>query len=93
MATTEGIADPKFPPADVDSELNPGKQNKVEVDPVSSEVAVSKEIKEEAEVNEKKKETEKREAIHTLKSAIIISGIIVAVAGAAFAIAKKLREK
>ena len=50
-------------------------------------------LKEQAEAKQKKKEREKKEALQTLKSAIIISGIIVAVAGAAFAITKKLREK
>ena len=50
-------------------------------------------LKEQAEAEQKKKEREKKEALQTLKSAIIISGIVVAVAGAAFAITMKLREK
>lgn len=50
-------------------------------------------LKEQAEIKQKKKEAEKKDTLQTLKSAIIISGIVVAVAGAAFAITKKLREK
>lgn len=50
-------------------------------------------LKEQAETKEKKKEKEKEDAMHTIKSAIIISGIVVAVVGAVFAITKKLREK
>ncbi|OIW02026.1 hypothetical protein TanjilG_11619 [Lupinus angustifolius] len=79
-----------FPAADVVGELNPGINTEVEVDPISSEVAASKE---EAEAKQKKKERKKNDTLQTLKSGIIISAIIVAVAGAAFAINKKLREK
>ncbi|KAI4348952.1 hypothetical protein L6164_009612 [Bauhinia variegata] len=93
MAAEKGNDDQKFPAADVDEELNPGKQNKVQVDSVSSEIAVSMEINEQTEAKRSKKEREKEETLHTIKSAIIISGIIVAVVGAAFAITKKLREK
>lgn len=50
-------------------------------------------LKEQAEAKQKKKEREKKECLEKLKSAIIISGIVVAVVGAAFAITKKLREK
>jgi len=45
------------------------------------------------EAKQEKHDREKKDALRTVKSAIIISGIIVALAGAAFAIAKKLREK
>jgi len=50
-------------------------------------------LKEQAKANQEKKEGKKRDALQTLKSAIIVSGIIVAVAGVAFAVTKKLREK
>lgn len=50
-------------------------------------------FKEQAEAKQKKNERQKKDALQTIKSAIIISGIVVAVAGAAFAITKKLREK
>ncbi|KAK7392624.1 hypothetical protein VNO78_21068 [Psophocarpus tetragonolobus] len=79
-----------FPPADVVGELNPGINTNVYVDSESSELAASKER---AEAKQKKNECRKKDALQTLKSAIIISGIVVAVAGAAFAITKKLREK
>lgn len=40
-----------------------------------------------------RKEQEKKDALQSFKTAIIVSGIVVAVAGAVFAITKKLREK
>ncbi|XP_057426954.1 uncharacterized protein LOC130720345 [Lotus japonicus] len=93
MASPTQNSDLTFPQADVVGDLNPGGNTQVQVDPISSEVAVSKELKEQAEIKQKKKEAEKKDTLQTLKSAIIISGIVVAVAGAAFAITKKLREK
>ncbi|KAK7278676.1 hypothetical protein RJT34_23711 [Clitoria ternatea] len=92
MASPPQNSDLTFPPADVVGELNPGINTQVQVDPVSSRVAASKEIKEQAGAKQKKNEREK-DTLQTLKSAIIISGIVVALAGAAFAITKKLREK
>ncbi|KAK2400985.1 hypothetical protein P8452_07805 [Trifolium repens] len=86
-------SDETFPSADIAGDLNPGKNTKVEVDPISSEVATTKEMKEEAAANQKKKDIERKECLEKLKSAIIISGIVVAVVGAAFAITKKLKEK
>jgi len=50
-------------------------------------------LKEDAAAKQKKKQIEKKEYLDKLKSAIIISGIVVALAGAAFAITKKLKEK
>lgn len=50
------------------------------------------EAKAEAEA-EAKKESEEKDVMHTLKSALIIAGIVAAVAGAAFVITKKLKEK
>ncbi|XP_052176292.1 uncharacterized protein LOC127790715 [Diospyros lotus] len=82
-----------FPAVDVRKELNPGQNKKFEVDSVSSQVAASKEIKEQAEAAKAQREMEKKDALQTLKSAIIVSGIVVAVAGAIFAITKKLKEK
>lgn len=38
-------SDSTFPPVDVDKELNPGKNMDFHVDPISSEVATSLEIK------------------------------------------------
>lgn len=45
---TDGVseaADSTFPAVDVDRELNPGKNKDFKVDPISSEVATSLEIK------------------------------------------------
>ncbi|CAK9145144.1 unnamed protein product [Ilex paraguariensis] len=89
MESSEG----SFSAADADRELNPGRNKNFEVDPISSKVATSLEIKEKAEATKKHKEMERKDALQSLKSAIIVSGIIVAVAGAVFAISKKLKEK
>lgn len=40
-----------------------------------------------------RKEQERKDALQSFKKAIIVSGIVVAVAGAVFAITKKIREK
>ncbi|KEH42011.1 transmembrane protein, putative [Medicago truncatula] len=93
MASSTENSDETFPSADIAAELNPGNNTEVQVDPISSEVAASKEIKEEATDKQKKKQIEKKEYLDKLKSAIIISSIVVALAGAAFAITKKLKEK
>ncbi|KAL5096091.1 hypothetical protein RYX36_000418 [Vicia faba] len=93
MASPPQNSDETFPSADLAGELNPGKNREVQVDPISSEVAATKEMEEEDAAKEKKKEIEKKECLDKLKSAIIISGIVVAVVGAAFAITKKLKEK
>ncbi|KAI4370175.1 hypothetical protein MLD38_018550 [Melastoma candidum] len=91
LSTATGEA---FPAVEIEKELNPGLNKEVAVDPISSEVAARREeIEEQAEASERKREKDKCEALQTLKSAILISAAIVAVAGAAFAITKKLREK
>ncbi|KAL7096598.1 hypothetical protein ACP275_10G088500 [Erythranthe tilingii] len=94
-----------FPAAEAEKELNPALNNDFQVDPVSAQVTTSKQMKEEYEAAErkeeeekkkeeaKKKEEEKDKAVQNFKTAVIVSGIIVAVAGAVFAITKKLREK
>nr|DAD48520.1 TPA_asm: hypothetical protein HUJ06_018457 [Nelumbo nucifera] len=82
-----------FPAA---GELNPGKAKDFPVNPTSSEVvAMSNKLKEEEvrEQKKKKKEKEKKEAAERFKSTIIMSGMVVAVVGAIFAITNKLREK
>ncbi|CAK9179183.1 unnamed protein product [Ilex paraguariensis] len=89
MASSEDT----FPVVDADRELNHDWNKNFEVDPVSSEMATSLEIKEKAEAAEKQKKMGKKDALQTLKSTIIVSGIIVAVCGAIFAITKKLKEK
>ncbi|GLT40660.1 hypothetical protein SLA2020_147750 [Shorea laevis] len=80
-----------FPAADVKGELNPAyDKNNLKVDSVSSEISTAIETKER---NEVKKERERKETMQSLKRGIIVSAVLVAVAGAAFAIFKKLKEK
>ncbi|XP_059446991.1 uncharacterized protein LOC132178565 [Corylus avellana] len=101
MASPKGIhdeatedSDLTFPAADVDKELHPGENQNFEGDPISSEVATSSENKkEQAELEQKKKEKRKKEALQTLKTTILVSAAIVAVAGVVCAVTKKLREK
>lgn len=50
-------------------------------------------LQKQAEAAEKTNQNAKGDAMQKLKSTIIISAVIVAVAGAAFAVTKKLREK
>ncbi|XP_019082485.1 PREDICTED: uncharacterized protein LOC109125295 [Camelina sativa] len=78
-----------FPEGDAAAELNPGQNKNFQVDPVSSEIA-SEKVQKIVEKRENAKA--KRDGTKTLKKTIIISAVIVAVAGAAFAITKKLKE-
>lgn len=93
MDGTPGVSDETFPVADVQGELHPAQNKDFQVDPVSSDVATSLEYKEQAEAIRKKKDREKKDALQTLKSAIIVSGAILAAAGAVFVITKRLKEK
>lgn len=45
MASPAENSDQTFPSADLAGELNPGNNTQVHVDPISSEVAATKEIK------------------------------------------------
>ncbi|KAK6126419.1 hypothetical protein DH2020_039807 [Rehmannia glutinosa] len=75
-----------------DTSARPGIDKDFQVDPISSDIATTKEIEE--QINAKKlEEREKKDALQSFKTALIVSGIVVAVAGAVFAITKKLREK
>ncbi|KAK4419395.1 ABC transporter B family member 29, chloroplastic [Sesamum alatum] len=65
-----------FPAADVEKELNPGADKNFQVDPVSSDVAASKEVKDRVEAAKK---DEKIDALQNFKTAIIVSGMVVAV--------------
>ncbi|XP_047307577.1 uncharacterized protein LOC124911173 [Impatiens glandulifera] len=85
-----------FPAVDVNDVLDPGSKKDFEVDPISAEVATTLEIKDIKErVNKavQEEEEENNDVLRHLKSTIIVSAIVVAVAGAIFAITKKLREK
>lgn len=50
-------------------------------------------LKQQAEVEQKGKEKKKKDALQTLKTTVLVSAVIVAVAGVVFAVTKKLREK
>ncbi|GAB2272170.1 hypothetical protein Dimus_006991 [Dionaea muscipula] len=90
-----GNSDSTFPPVDVDGVLNPGSDKSFHVDPVSSQVDKMnpKENKAEAAAEKKKKCCANKDPMQTLKTSIIVSGVIFAVIGAVFAISKKMREK
>ncbi|GLT94716.1 hypothetical protein SLE2022_124450 [Rubroshorea leprosula] len=84
-------SDETFPTADVTRELNPAhNKNSFQVGSASSDIAMSIETKERDEVQ---KERERKEKMQSLKRGIIVSAVLVAVGGAAFAIFRKLREK
>ncbi|XVE96411.1 hypothetical protein REPUB_Repub02eG0219500 [Reevesia pubescens] len=88
----EGISDvfgETFPAADVKGGLNPGENKDFKVDSMSLD-GTSQEIKEGGGEQEKKG---KKDSLQMLKTAILVSAVVVAVAGAAFAITKKLKEK
>ncbi|KAJ6750026.1 hypothetical protein OIU85_000635 [Salix viminalis] len=93
MATYGDSTESTFPEADVDKALNPALNRKFEVDPVSSDISTTKDIQQEQDEAAHKKEREKKDALQKLKTTIFVSVIIVAAAGAVFAITKKLREK
>ncbi|KAL6585469.1 hypothetical protein OROMI_002113 [Orobanche minor] len=92
MASSEA-----FPPVDAEKELNPGVDKDFQLDPISSDVAKTKEIEEQIRAKkielEEHKQKKKKESMQSLKTTLIVSGIIVAVVGAIFAITKKLKEK
>ncbi|XP_068639300.1 uncharacterized protein [Aristolochia californica] len=82
-----------FPEVDLDAEFNPSKLNNFPVDPVSSEVDTSKELQKVADARAEAKEDGKREAMQTVKSAFVISGIIVAaIVAAGSMIVKNLKQ-
>ncbi|PIA59141.1 hypothetical protein AQUCO_00400180v1 [Aquilegia coerulea] len=91
MESPKGVGE--FPAADVVGDSDPAVTKNFTVDPISSEVAQSKEIEKQAQAKNEREQQDKIDAAKKLKSAIIISGVAVAVIGAIFAIAKKLREK
>ncbi|KAJ8532701.1 hypothetical protein K7X08_015590 [Anisodus acutangulus] len=80
-----------FPAVDAEKELQPQKE--FQVDPVSSQVASSIEKEAKEKLEKMKREKDRKDALQNFKTAIIISGVVLAVAGAAFAITKKLKER
>ncbi|KAL5738041.1 hypothetical protein ACOSP7_030802 [Xanthoceras sorbifolium] len=88
-----GVTGDKFPAADIAGDLNPGQNQNFEVDPTSSNISTSLQIKKQLEEAKNKKKIEEKDAMQNLKSAIIVSAVVAAVAGAIFVLTKKLREK
>ncbi|XP_004246505.1 uncharacterized protein [Solanum lycopersicum] len=86
-----GVA--SFPAVDAEKELNPQTNKEFQVDSVSSQVASSLEKEAKEKLDKMKNEKDRKDAIQNFKTAMIISGVVVAVAGAIFAITKKLRER
>ncbi|XP_010943768.1 uncharacterized protein [Elaeis guineensis] len=100
MASTEemiGDAD-AFPAVNASRELNLGVPEQFPVDPVSSDVATSKELKEEAEAEAEARAKAKGDASEkcdlggTLTSVLMVSGVVVVAVGVAFFVTKKLKE-
>ncbi|XP_055811622.1 uncharacterized protein LOC129881441 [Solanum dulcamara] len=82
-----------FPAVDAEKELNPQFNKEFQVDSVSSQVASSLEKEAKEKLDKMKKEKDRKDAIQNFKTTVIISGVVIAVAGAIFAITKKLRER
>ncbi|KAG6433912.1 hypothetical protein SASPL_105531 [Salvia splendens] len=78
-----------FPAADLEKELHPGSNKEFEV---SSAVHKNKQEQEQKPLAERK-EQETEDALHNFKKTITISVIVLAFAGAVFAVTKKIREK
>ncbi|KDP37310.1 hypothetical protein JCGZ_06764 [Jatropha curcas] len=88
---TDGASETSIvPAADANKDLQPAKN----VDSVSSNNTVSsREVKEEEVTADKKEERKIRDPMQRLKTTILVSAVIIAVAGAAFAITRKLRQQ
>ncbi|KAM3341437.1 hypothetical protein P3S68_029072 [Capsicum galapagoense] len=82
-----------FPAVDAEKELNPQNNKEFQVDSVSSQVASSLEKETKEKLEKMKKEKDRKDAIQNFKTTMIISGVVIAVTGAIFAITKKLKEK
>ncbi|XP_057549601.1 uncharacterized protein LOC130827773 [Amaranthus tricolor] len=90
VTLVDATNDTTFPPVEIDGELNPGNNTEFHVDSVSSQLdkGPTKQRKPKA-----KKQCPKNDPMQAFKTTIIVSGIVLAVAGAIFAITKKLKEK
>ncbi|KAK4348349.1 hypothetical protein RND71_031104 [Anisodus tanguticus] len=80
-----------FPAVDAEKELKPQKE--FQVDSVSSQVASSIEKEAKEKLDKMKREKDRKDALQNFKTAMIISGVVVSIVGAAFAITKKLKER
>ncbi|URD95598.1 hypothetical protein MUK42_30840 [Musa troglodytarum] len=81
--------DPTFPAANAAEENDLGKPNEFPVDPISSDLATSKEPNKEEEA---KARAGKCDLGSTLTSVLMISGAVIAAVGVAFFVTKKLKE-
>lgn len=82
-----------FPAVDAQKELKPQNNKELQVDSVSSQVASTLEKETKEKLEKMKNEKDRKDALQNFKTAMIISGVVVAVAGAIFAITKKLKER
>ncbi|KAK8632495.1 hypothetical protein V6N13_072886 [Hibiscus sabdariffa] len=80
-----------FPAADANAGLNPSQDKDFKEVSLSSETSTSREIKRGADPPKKKKGM--KNSMQTLKTAMLVSAVVVAVAGIAIVITKKLKEK
>ncbi|CAD5190955.1 unnamed protein product [Musa acuminata subsp. malaccensis] len=97
MASTKAKAgdDRAFPPANPAQELNREKPDEFPVDPISTDVSTAKQCKEEAEARPRSgaaAEAEKSDLGSRLMSVLMISGVVIAAAGVAFLVTKKLKQ-
>ncbi|MCD7465154.1 hypothetical protein HAX54_000699 [Datura stramonium] len=70
-----------FPAVDAEKELNPQNNKEFQVDSVSSQVASSIEKEAKEKLEKMKKDKDRKDAIQNFKTAMIISGVVVAVSG------------
>ncbi|KAG1331701.1 hypothetical protein COCNU_02G016690 [Cocos nucifera] len=98
MASAEGtVGDTDaFPAVNASRELDLGVPQEFPVDPISSEVATAKELKEAAEARARAKAkadaAAKCDFGGTLISVLMVSGVVVVAVGVAFFVTKKLKE-
>ncbi|THU72876.1 hypothetical protein C4D60_Mb04t16850 [Musa balbisiana] len=78
-----------FPAANAAEEYDLGKPNEFPVDPISSDLATSKEPDKEEEA---KARAGKCDLGSTLTSILMISGVVIATVDVAFVVTKKLKE-
>ncbi|KAK8685609.1 hypothetical protein V6N13_041609 [Hibiscus sabdariffa] len=81
----------EFPAAGASAELNPDQDKDFKEVSLSNEISTSREIKGGVEQPQKKKG--RNSSMQTLKTAMLVSAVVVAVAGVAIVITKKLKVK
>ncbi|GMI96669.1 hypothetical protein HRI_003336200 [Hibiscus trionum] len=81
----------EFPAAVANAELNPEQDKDFKEVSLSNEISTTREIKGGAEPPQKK--SVRKNSMQTLKTAMLVSAVVVAVAGVVIVITKKLKEK